>query len=273
MKILKKLSCVVFAAAMCFNGLQIRASADAMPAQDAWYVGGWYVINSDGVYGYSYDYVLRDGAREETYSFSRGYTVYVKYGVNRMGINWADCSSDTNQYADGFILYGWVDMSYLTPYDEYFAPEPETDPPTDPPTEPPTEAPTTKKATTAATTAVTTALMTIATTKTQTTTTSEKAKAVLSTIDNRDDYHNSNFLSDNFPFLLIGGVVLLLAASGALAIGIICYNRKKQSMVSNQIYNEQAEGQQQIDVKYCPQCGTPNTGIAAFCKKCGTLLK
>ncbi|MGN0630237.1 MAG: hypothetical protein ACI4JN_02810, partial [Ruminococcus sp.] len=115
MKNLKKICCILAAAVMLVFCLPLHAYADAMPAEDAWYVGKEYQINSNGVYGYTFDYVLRGGAKEEECAFSRGDVVYVGYAVERMGITWGLCSNYRNQYEDGFELYGWTDMRYLSP--------------------------------------------------------------------------------------------------------------------------------------------------------------
>lgn len=253
MKICKKAIVMLLAVLMCFSNIQIHAYADALPAEDAWFISGshYYVVNSSGVYGYTWQYVFDGGPQEIEYALSYGDVVYAKCAVNRMGITWAGCSSE-EEHEPGSIYYGWVDMAYLTPYDEYYAPEPETEPSTEPPT--------TIKATTKATTRATTVLTTIVTTKKTTVKTTTKAettseKAVMAAVDNDDDSRNGKSSSVSLPLLLIAAVVVLLALSAIMAIVLL--NRKKKTIYpSNMQYNQQAAQEQtQGGVKYCPKCG------------------
>lgn len=282
MKILKRFWCVVSAVALCFCSLQLPADADALDP-GAWRIREYYQINSDGVFGYTYDYVMRGGEKNIEYAFNKGDIVYAGVGYSSMGITWASCSN-WDEHEPGCVFYGLVDMAYLSPvgsvYDEPEPePEPITDPPTDPPTEPPTEPPTTaaatKKITTKkVTTMVTTVITTIEeiteeeTTKTTTTyiTTTENAEIIIKDDNNND--HKNDFISDNFALILIGGVVILAASSGLLAIGLIHRNNKKSKFVpiQNGTTNEYD------DVKTCSQCGAQIPKNATFCGKCGSKL-
>ncbi|MCI5845363.1 MAG: zinc ribbon domain-containing protein, partial [Oscillospiraceae bacterium] len=213
------------------------------------------------------------------YTFHEGDVVYVRAGYTTpsgkaQGITWGLCANQQDT-ENGWQWYGYIDMAYLTPYDEYYAPEPEPEPEpveTEPPTDPPTEAPTTV-VTTIATTAVTTIFTTLAPTEAETTmltttTTTQQTDAAMSIIDNQNDDHKNDFFSDNFTLLLIGGIVVLLAGSGALAIGLMQHSKKKQMFLPNS-----QNGQGFVGVHFCPQCGMRNPKTAAFCKKCGKPMK
>lgn len=242
MKIGKQFGCVISAAALCLCSLSIPVSADAL-ALDTFSIEAYYVVNHDDVvsclnkgyiaglddewidYGHFGD--------EYGYTFNEGEIVYVRTGYTTpsgiaQGITWGNCANQQDT-ENGWQWYGYIDMSYLTPYDEYYAPE--TEPvETEPPTDPPTEAPTMLEVTTIATTAVTTILKTFAPTETEitvATTTTEPTEDALSIVDNPNDDRKNNFFSDNFALLLVGGIVVLLAGSGALAIGLMQHNKKK----------------------------------------------
>lgn len=284
MKILKRFGYAVSAAALCLCSLQLPADADALDP-GAWRIREYYQVNSDGVFGYTYDYVMRGGEKKIEYSLNKGDIVYAGTGYSSMGITWASCSN-WDEHEPGCIFYGLVDMAYLSPvgsvYDEP-EPEPETDPPTDPPTEPPTE-PTTEPPTTIATTKkittkkittmATTVLTTIEeiteeeTTEPTTTyiTTTENAEIIIKD-DNNDD-HKNDFISDNFAFILIGCVVILAASSGLLAIGLIYRSNKKSKFIPMQA----GATNEYKDVKTCPQCGTQLSKNATFCGQCGSKL-
>lgn len=283
MKIGKRFSCAVLAAAMSLCSLQMTAKADSLDPGD-WFVCQELQINSDGVMGYSWEYVKEGGEQEIEYSFQKGDIVYARTAHHSMGIDWVTCY-DKEPHEPDAVWYGWVDMAYLSPIgsvvdDPEPEPEPEpvvtdppTDPPTNPPTDPPTEAPTTVKATTVVTTILTTLAPTEAETTVLTTvatTTTEPTEDALSIVDNQNDDHKNDFFSDNFALLLIGGVVILLAGSGALAIGLIQHSKKKQTFIPNQ---QSEQGTVQSGIQYCPQCGTQNSETAAFCKKCGKQIK
>ncbi|MGN1224717.1 MAG: hypothetical protein ACI4TG_06395 [Ruminococcus sp.] len=238
MKIGKRLGCAVSAAALCLCSLSIPAGADAlMPGE--WRIRECYEINSDGVMGYSGNYIYGNGEQEIEHQFQKGDIVYASIGYHSMGIDWASCCNMEPDMGNGwsidsgFVDYGWVDMTYLSPVGSVVE-EPEPDPEpviTEPPTDPPTEAPTTIEVTTIATTAVTTIFTTLAPTEAETTrlttTTTKQTSDVLSITDHQNDNRKNNFFSDNLALLLIGGVVVLLAGSGALAIGLIQHNKKK----------------------------------------------
>lgn len=286
MKISKHFGCVVSAAALCLCSLQLPADADAL-SLDTFSIEAYYVVNHNDVvsclnksYVAGIDDEWADYAHgdEYGYTFNEGDIVYVWTGYTTpsgkaQGITWGNCANQQDT-ENGWQWYGWIDMAYLTPYDEYNAPEPEpvvTDPPTDPPTEPPTEAPTTVKVTAAVTTILTTLAPTEAETTVLTTAaTTKQTEAVLSIVDNENDDHKNDFFSDNFALLLIGGVVILLAGSGALAIGLMQHSKKKQTFLPNQ---QSEQGTVQSGIQYCPQCGAQNSETAAFCKKCGKQIK
>ncbi len=223
MKILKRLFPAALAAGICLSGMQMQADADALIADDAWWVDEWYVVNSDDVYGYSWNYVMNGGEQEAEYQLYQGNVVYARQAVNRMGINWASCQNTEYGNDPGNVYYGFIDMAYLTPYDEYFAPEPETEPPT----EPPTEAPTETSAAEAATVLTTAATAKASAVRLTTVTTEEITEASFSTINNNDSNGVISFVTDNFTLLLAGGIVVLLAVSGALAVALVYYNKKQ----------------------------------------------
>ncbi|MDY2509302.1 MAG: zinc ribbon domain-containing protein [Ruminococcus callidus] len=274
MRIRKQFGCAVLAAAMCFCSLQLPADADALdPGQ--WFVCEEFEINCDGVMGYSWKYIEEGGEQEIEYCFQKGDIVYARTACHTMGIDWVTCYN-IEPHEEGAVFYGWVDMTYLSPIGsvvEEPEPEPEPEPvETEPPTDPPTEAPTTV-VTTIATTAVTTIFTTLAPTEAETTmltttTTTQQTDAAMSIIDNQNDDHKNDFFSDNFTLLLIGGIVVLLAGSGALAIGLMQHNKKKQMFLPNS-----QNGQGFVGVHFCPQCGMRNPKTAAFCKKCGKPMK
>jgi len=243
MKIGKRLGCAVSAAALCLCSLQLPADADAM-SLDLFSIEAYYVVNHDDVIsclnkgyvaGIDDEWVDYDHYSDEYgYTFHEGDVVYVRAGYTTpsgkaQGITWGNCANQQDT-ENGWQWYGYIDMAYLTPYDEYNTPEPEPVE-TEPPTDPPTEAPTTLEVTTIATTAVTTIFTTLAPTEAETTmlttTTTEQTADVLSITDHQNDNRKNNFFSDNLALLLIGGVVVLLACSGALAIGLIQHNKKK----------------------------------------------
>lgn len=274
MKIGKRLGCAVSAAALCLCSLQLPADADALAGQFM-IEAGYYEINSDDVMGYSWSYAVDDGEHEIITYFEKGDIVYAQYGVTSRGIDWIQCYPNENSNYSHML--GMVDLKYLSPVGsvvEEPEPEPEPEPViTEPPTDPPTEAPTTLEVTTIATTAVTTIFTTLAPTEAETTmltttTTTQQTDAAMSIIDNQNDDHKNDFFSDNFTLLLIGGIVVLLAGSGALAIGLLQHNKKKQMFLPNS-----QNGQGFVGVRFCPQCGMRNTKTAAFCKKCGKPMK
>ena len=288
MKIGKRLGCAVSAAALCLCSLQLPADADGL-SLDLFSIEAYYVVNHDDVIsclnkryvaGLDDEWVDYDHYSDKYgYTFHEGDVVYVRAGYTTpsgkaQGITWGLCANQQDT-ENGWQWYGYIDMAYLTPYDEYYAPEPEPEPEpveTEPPTDPPTEAPTTV-VTTIATTAVTTILTTLAPTEAETTmltttTTTQQTDAAMSIIDNQNDDHKNDFFSDNFTLLLIGSIVVLLAGSGALAIGLMQHNKKKQMFLPNS-----QNGQDFVGVRFCPQCGMRNPKTAAFCKKCGKPMK
>ena len=274
MRIRKQFGCAVLAAAMCFCSLQLPANADQLDPGE-WFVCKEFEINCDGVMGYSWKYIEEGGEQEIEYCFQKGDIVYARTACHTMGIDWVTCYN-IEPHEEGAVFYGWVDMTYLSPIGsvvEEPEPEPEPEPvETEPPTDPPTEAPTTV-VTTIATTAVTTIFTTLAPTEAETTmltttTTTQQTDAAMSIIDNQNDDHKNDFFSDNFTLLLIGGIVVLLAGSGALAIGLMQHNKKKQMFLPNS-----QNGQDFVGVRFCPQCGMRNPKTAAFCKKCGKPMK
>ncbi|MGN0631411.1 MAG: zinc-ribbon domain-containing protein [Ruminococcus sp.] len=276
MKILKKLVCGVCAVTMCFAGLEIKADADAF-SLDTYSVEAYYVVNTDGVNschnsayvgGYTDDWNTDEGhGNDPGLWFNAGDVVFVKTGYYSTqgaaaGITWGNCRSDDS---DDCTWYGWIDMSYLTPYDEYFAPEPETEPPTEATTTTKattTKATTTKKITTTAKKITTTTLKT--TTKEVHTTTREKNAAIVQS-------HKSNLFKNNFVLFIIGAIVVLLAVSSALAVFLIFKSRKKQGQQSVQPMNN-ASAEPKSGVKICPKCGEQHGSNAVFCRKCGTKL-
>lgn len=282
MKILKRFGYVLSAAALCLCSLQLPADADSLDP-GAWRIREYYQINSDGVFGYTYDYVMRGGEKNIEYAFNKGDIVYAGNGYSSMGITWAWCSN-WDEHEPGCVFYGLVDMAYLSPvgsvYDEpETEPEPITDPPTDPPTQPPTESPTTavatkkittKKVTTMATTVITTIeeITEEETTEPTTTyiTTTENVEAIIKNNENND--HKNDFISDNFAFILIGCVVILAASSGLLAIGLIHRSNKKSRFIPLQ---EESTNEYE-ELKTCSQCGTQLSKSATFCGKCGSKL-
>lgn len=274
MKIGKKLGCMISAVILCLCSLQLPANADALSPGE-WFVCKEYEVNSDGVMGYSWDYVHNGGEQEIEYSFQKGDIVYAHVAFHTMGIDWVGCYN-VEPHSENAVYYGYVDMAYLSPVGSV-AEEPEPEPvETDPPTDPPTEAPTTVKATTAATTVVTTILTTLApteaettvlTTTTQLTTTTEQTEEVLAMVNDQNNDHKNN----NFALLLIGGIVILLAGSGFLAIGLMQHNKKKQTFLPNS--KEGQNTQETVGVCFCSQCGAPNPETASFCKKCGKPMK
>ena len=289
MKIGKRLGCAVSAAALCLCSLQLPADADGL-SLDLFSIEAYYVVNHDDVIsclnkryvaGIDDEWVDYEHYSDEYgYTFHEGDVVYVRAGYTTpsgkaQGITWGLCANQQDT-ENGWQFYGYIDMAYLTPYDEYYAPEPEPEPEpveTEPPTDPPTEAPTTIEVTTIATTAVTTILTTLAPTEAETTmltttTTTQQTEDALSIVDNQNDDHKNDFFSDNFTLLLIGSIVVLLAGSGALAIGLMQYNKKKQMFLPNS-----QNGQGFVGVHFCPQCGMRNPKTAAFCKKCGKPMK
>ena len=280
MQIRKQFGCAVLAAALCLCRLQLPADADAM-LLDLFSIEAYYVVNHDDVVSCLNKYYVAGIDDEWTdyghfdeygYTFQEGDVVYVRAGYTTpsgkaQGITWGNCANQQDT-ENGWQWYGYIDMAYLTPYDEYNAPEPE---PIE--TEPPTEAPTTVKVTTAATTVVTTILTTLAsteaettvlTTTTQLTTTTEQTEDVLAIVNDQNNDHKNN----NFALLLIGGVVVLLASSAALAIGLLQHNKKKQMFLP-----DSQNGQGSVGVCFCPQCGMRNPKTASFCKKCGKPMK
>lgn len=274
MRIRKQFGCAVLAAALCLCSLQLPANADQLDPGE-WFVCKEFEINCDGVMGYSWKYIEEGGEQEIEYCFQKGDIVYARTACHTMGIDWVTCYN-IEPHEEGAVFYGWVDMTYLSPIGsvvEEPEPEPELEPvETEPPTDPPTEAPTTA-VTTIATTAVTTILTTLAPTEAETTmltttTTTQQTEDALSIVDNQNDDHKNDFFSDNFTLLLIGGIVVLLAGSGALAIGLMQHNKKKQMFLPNS-----QNGQGFVGVHFCPQCGMRNPKTAAFCKKCGKPMK
>lgn len=276
MRIRKQFGCAVLAAAMCFCSLQLPADADALdPGQ--WFVCEEFEINCDGVMGYSWKYIEEGGEQEIEYCFQKGDIVYARTACHTMGIDWVTCYN-IEPHEEGAVFYGWVDMTYLSPIGSVVE-EPEPEPEPEPvETEPPTEAPTTV-VTTIATTAVTTILTTLAPTEAETTvltttkltTTTKQTEDVLSIVNDQNDDHKNDFFSDNFALLLIGGIVVLLAGSGALAIGLLQHSKKKQTFLPNS--QEGQNAQETIGICFCSNCGTPNKETAAFCKKCGKPMK
>ena len=274
MRIRKQFGCAVLAAALCLCSLQLPANADQLDPGE-WFVCEEFEINCDGVMGYSWKYIEEGGEQEIEYCFQKGDIVYARTACHTMGIDWVTCYN-IEPHEEGAVFYGWVDMTYLSPIGsvvEEPEPEPEPEPvETEPPTDPPTEAPTTV-VTTIATTAVTTIFTTLAPTEAETTmltttTTTQQTDAAMSIIDNQNDDHKNDFFSDNFTLLLIGGIVVLLAGAGALAIGLMQPNKKKQMFLPNS-----QNGQGFVGVHFCPQCGMRNPKTAAFCKKCGKPMK
>ena len=273
MRIRKQFGCAVLAAALCLCSLQLPANADQLDPGE-WFVCEEFEINCDGVMGYSWKYIEEGGEQEIEYCFQKGDIVYARTACHTMGIDWVTCYN-IEPHEEGAVFYGWVDMTYLSPIGSVVEePEPEPEPvETEPPTDPPTEAPTTIEVTTIATTAVTTILTTLAPTEAETTmltttTTTQQTEDALSIVDNQNDDHKNDFFSDNFTLLLIGSIVVLLAGSGALAIGLMQHNKKKQMFLPNS-----QNGQGFVGVHFCPQCGMRNPKTAAFCKKCGKPMK
>ena len=260
MKILRKLVCGVCAVVMCFTTFEIKADADAMAAE-TYYIGAYYVVHSNDVHtcqnssyltGDSYSWV-NEYTGASGYWFNTGDVVYIESGYyssfgSAAGITWGKVINDGYDY-------GWIDMSYLTPYDEYHAE-----------TEPPTEATTTTKATTTKATTTkktTTASATLTTTEIQTTT-KEKAPAVVQS-------NTNNLFSNKFVLIIMGSILVLLAISAVLVVLLVKTNkniRKYQSV----LMQENKSTEQMSRVKICPKCGEQHGGSSVFCRKCGTKL-
>lgn len=268
MNMLKKLVCGVCAAVMCFAEMGMYAGADDLDIS-SFYIGGYYVINTSRVYS-CMDKFYVAGYHDEwsgDYLFSVGDVVYADYGAystqgRTEGLTFASCSSEP-----GGSWYGWVDMRYLTPYDEYYAPEPETEPPTEKATTTTTTTTTTTATTTKATTTkktTTTTTMTTTTTTEMQTTTTEKVPAAV---------HKSSggFFKNNIILLMIGAIVALLAVSASLAVFLIFKSKKEQKTENVQPQNN-ASSQSNSSVKICPKCGEQHSSNMVYCRKCGTKL-
>ncbi|MDD6269632.1 MAG: zinc ribbon domain-containing protein [Oscillospiraceae bacterium] len=267
MNILKKIVCGVCAVVMCFGGLEIKADADAF-SLDTYSIGAYYVVNTDGVHscqnsayvgGYTDEWNTDEGhGNMSGLWFNTGDVVYVETGYYSSlgaaaGITWGNCSSDESDFGS---WYGWVDMRYLTPYDEYYAQ-----------TEPPTEATTT----TTTTTKVTTTKKTTTATTTLTTTTTEIQTTTTETVPAVVHKSSGGFFKNNFALLIVGAIVALLACSAALAVFLIFKSKKKQGQQYVQPMNINLY-EQNSGVRFCPKCGEQHGENAVFCRKCGTKL-
>lgn len=68
-------------------------------------------VNGSGVYGYTSNYVLYDGAQEVQHAVQDGWHITMKNAYYSHGVQWLECwDTDDGDY------YGWIDISYITIY-------------------------------------------------------------------------------------------------------------------------------------------------------------
>jgi hypothetical protein len=108
---------------LCLTCFALPADADAL-MEGEWRIRELYQVNSEGVMGYSDDYIFMGGEQTVRSSLKKGDIVYVATGYTFKGIDWGCCWSMEPDMENGWsnesgvVYYGWVDMNYLTPASE-----------------------------------------------------------------------------------------------------------------------------------------------------------
>lgn len=249
-------------------------------------------VDGNGVYGYTTNYVVYGGSKQEQHKVQDTWHITAKNKCNSHGVTWYECwDTDDGDY------YGWIDANYLSFYDE--APKQ-------------TEAP--KKTVVVEKTVLVTEapkpVQTVIVEKTVLVTESQTETALAANaaagdltettikgendgqlvLDDDSSSHSGDNTNNLLIIVLIAGIILLLIAVAALLILLYTKKMKSDSVLTGAVktgsemqnqfaspsygqYQQNGQNPQQSGKRtmFCENCGAPrNDPQDAFCEKCGS---